>query len=251
MVAGSLAALLTLHVRGALTLRAVPAIALAAVGLSAGARLQYRLETMPLDAALRMSFPDVQDAGIRLPLGMVVGGLVAAAWCVVARLSWRDLGDALAVGAMVMVPFGRLGCWMNACCLGGVCPAWLPICVRFPPGTEAHGAQVGQGLLEVSAAASLPAHPLPFYFAGVAILIFLVLVRMIRRGAASGMPLAVACILGSAGKLALETLRATPRPMGPTFVVPAVVLVGTLVLLAAARLRPAPVVGPETAGGTR
>jgi phosphatidylglycerol:prolipoprotein diacylglycerol transferase len=237
MVAGSCAAVAVLYVRGALRLRAMPALVLAPLGVTLGARLQYRLESMPLDYALGMPLADMLEPGVRIPLGIVIGGLAAALWCVLARAPWRDVGDALAVAALVMVPFGRVGCWMNGCCLGSACPSWLPVCIRFPPGSEPYGAQLASGLIDGGAAMSLPAHPLPFYFAAVALLILAVLVQMIRQGAVPGMPLAVAIVLGSAGKLALEELRSTPRPMGPTWTVPAIALLGTLAVLAIVHLR--------------
>jgi phosphatidylglycerol:prolipoprotein diacylglycerol transferase len=234
---GAVAALLTLRARGALTLGVWPAGILAGVGLLVGARLQYRMESMPLEYALRMSLVDLWEPGIRIPLGMLVGGLAALAWCLVSGVSWRDEGDALAVAAFVMIPFGRLGCWLNGCCLGSACPSWVPFCMHFPPGSEPYTAQLGIGLIDGSAEHSLPAHPLPIYFGVVSLLILAVIVRMIRQGAAPGLPLAVGIVLGSAGKLALEMLRSTIRPMGVQFILPALALVGTIAVLAVVRLR--------------
>jgi len=250
VAAGAVAALLTLRARGALTIGVFPAGILATAGLLVGARLQYRLESMPLDYALQLSFADLFEPGVRLPLGMLLGGLAAAAWCAVSGVPWRDEGDALAVASMVIIPFGRFGCWTNGCCLGSVCPSWWPFCMTFPAGSEPYSAQLAAGLIGGTAPHSLPAHPLPIYFAVVAVLILLVLVRMIRQGAAPGTPLAAALVLGSAGKLVLELLRSTPRPMGPQYVIPAATIVVTLAVLAVVRVR-AHAVAPVHAPGAR
>ena len=48
----------------------------------------------------------------------------------VRKLSWRLYFDVLAVGLMLGLAFGRLGCLMNGCCYGK--PAEAPWAVRFP-----------------------------------------------------------------------------------------------------------------------
>ena len=231
--AGAIAGICVLRIRHAFTWVTFVGGVLACGGLIVGAKLQYNLETHSLGHALPRSMADFADSGLRLPLGLLLGGALAGIWCVLLRVSWRDQGDALAVAATTMIPIGRLGCWLNGCCMGTACGTWaLPLCVRFPVGTEAYSEQLRAGLITLNDPLSLPAHPLPLYFAAGSIGILLVLLWMLRRGTAPGLMLTMACALGSGGKLALETLRAVPRPPGLMFWIPTIVLVLSAAVLA-------------------
>jgi prolipoprotein diacylglyceryltransferase/tetratricopeptide (TPR) repeat protein len=227
---GFLAGLLVLHVRRALRPTTVFALGLAWGGMLVGAKLQYRLEHFPPLSALWFSLGDVLDPGMRIPMGLLTGGLLAGLWCVAVRAPWRETGDALAVAASTLIPIGRIGCLTNGCCMGGPCPSWLPFCPRYTPGSEAYNAQLRDNLITLSSPLSLPAHPLPVYFAVGSLLTLAVLVWLLRRGARPGTLLAVFMVVRPLTKIALETLRAEPRPpllmLGiPTFELTAAVVV--------------------------
>jgi phosphatidylglycerol:prolipoprotein diacylglycerol transferase len=194
-------------------------------GLVVGAKLQYRLEHFPLGYALQVSLSELIEPGVRIPLGLLLGGVLGLLWVFAWRGPWRETGDALAVGAAVMIPIGRIGCLTNGCCMGAVCGKWaLPFCVGYPPGTESYNQQLRDNLIALSDPMSLPAHPLPLYFAVGSLFILGVMLWQFRRGARPGTMLLTACILGPASKLAFETLRAEPRAPGLMFLVPATVL---------------------------
>lgn len=192
-------------------------------GLILGARWQFRLEYMGVLDALRLRPSDVFDAGLRLPLGMLAGGLLAAAWCCVFRVRWRETGDALAVAAVTTTAIGRIGCILNACCGGRTCPTWAAA-VCTPP-------RAGLGL------GSEPVVPLPYLFSATSIAILGVLVWLLRRDAPAGALLVTACILGPIGKLVLEPLRGDPRPPLLMLGIPFATLGGVSVVLAATALR--------------
>lgn len=235
---GSMAGLALLYRRGALNWTSFTGGVLAIVGLIVGAKLQYRLEVFPTEYALRVPLSEILEPGMRIPLGVLLGGVVGCLFCFALRGRWRDLGDGLALGASIMVPIGRIGCFLNGCCMGTVCGAWaLPVCMRFPTGSEAYNRQLRDGLIALTDGRSLPAHPLPLYFGATSIAIGLVLLVMARRRAPSGMMLLVGAILASAAKLVLETLRAEPRPPGIMFAIPETVLVAGCVVLVALYLR--------------
>jgi len=230
---GLVTAALVLRSRRALNGRAVVSLVAAGVGVAAGAKWQYRLEYLPVSSAFFFSPREfITEPGVRLPLGLVTGAVVGLVCCLALRVSWRAMGDALCLGATVMMPVGRIGCLVAGCCTGRACPSWLgPLCFRYPAGTEAYDAQVRAGLLPVTSALSLPAHPLPVYFMLASLALLPILLRL--RRARAGSILLLFCIVNPLTKLCLEPLRASPHP-GPLMVaIPAVVL--TMGLFAALR----------------
>ena len=58
----------------------------------------------------------------------------------VQKLSWRLYFDVMAVGLMVGLGFGRIGCLLNGCCYGR--PAEVPWAIRFPYNSFAYQSQV-------------------------------------------------------------------------------------------------------------
>jgi phosphatidylglycerol:prolipoprotein diacylglycerol transferase len=233
IVAGSIAYLLVLWSRRALSWTTFTAGVLAILGLLYGAKLQYRLEHFPLAYSFAFSPLEIFEPGVRIPLGIFFGGLLPILWCLALRAPWRHVGDALALGGPAMVAIGRMACFSNGCCMGTACGRWaLPVCMTFPPGSEAYNAQLRDNLIQLSAAESLPAHPLPLYFAAGGLCIFVVMLWMLRRRTAPGLMFVVSCTLAAASKLALETLRAEPRSPGIMFEIPELVLAaGSVVLL--------------------
>src|SRR5215813_4266559 len=230
---GFLAAVTMLRARRALSSSTVLALGWAWAGLLIGAKWQYRLEQFPLLGALWMSPGEVLAPGLRLPLGLLVGGMLAGLWCLAVGAPWRATGDALAVAASAMMPIGRIGCLVNGCCMGAVCGRFAAFCLRYPPGSEAYTVQLSDDLIPASAPLSLPAHPLPLYFAASSLVILAVLLWLYRRGAPQGALLATFCILEPLVKLLLEPLRATPRPPALMVGIPLSVLtVSSIVLVA-------------------
>jgi len=242
------AGVLVLRARRACSLAGVMALGIAWGGLILGAKWQYQLEHLPAVEALLVSPREVLGAGMRLPLGILTGGLLAGLWCFATRAPWRETGDALAVGAFALSAVGRVGCVLNRCCMGTVCGRWaLPVCVRFPPDTESYNQQLREHLIPLSAPLSLPAHPLPLYFGATSLGILALLLWLLKRGAPAGSLLATACILGPFAKLALERLRADPRPAALMTGIPLATLVGTVMILS---LRSASVAAARRGGPT-
>lgn len=67
-------------------------------------------------------------------LGGVLGAIgFLLVYLRVKKLPWRLYFDVLAVGLMMGLGFGRIGCFLNGCCHGG--PANVPWAVRFPYGS--------------------------------------------------------------------------------------------------------------------
>jgi len=237
-VAGGLAALVVLRMRHVVSLASHGAIWMAWLGLAVGASWQYRIEFMSPFEAFPVHLGTVLGGGLRLPLGVLLGGILAWLWCLAFGVPWRETGDALAVGTMVATAIGRFGCLVNGCCMGLVCPAWLAHACMAPwPGTEAFMNQVMQHQISGLEARGVPALPLPLLFSASSLMILVVLVLMLRRGARPGSLLLIACVLGPLAKLGLEELRAVPRPPGLMFWIPALTLAASAGVLLAVLVR--------------
>lgn len=61
------------------------------------------------------------------------------------RLPGLALADLVSPSVMLGLACGRVGCFLNGCCFGGLCDE--PWAVRFPPGSPAYLAQVEEGKL--------------------------------------------------------------------------------------------------------
>jgi len=75
----------------------------------------------------------------------LLGGVLAAIAVIVLYLRYHKLParqylDILAIGLMLALAFGRIGCFLNGCCFGK--PAELPWAVRFPYRSYAYASQV-------------------------------------------------------------------------------------------------------------
>lgn len=213
VAAGLIVALWVLHRRHAYSLFACLSIALAWVGVWIGASLQFRLEILPIGAALSPFSKPFPYPGMRLPIGLLVGTVVGLGSARIFRLDWRSVGDALAVNFATALVLGRIGCLRAGCCNGMVCALELPWCVRHEIGTGAHGMQLAAEVIDPGAVFSLPAHPLPIYFALSAAALLVLMVAQLRAGVARGTLLLTFLLLWPPLKAILEAMRAIPRPV--------------------------------------
>jgi phosphatidylglycerol:prolipoprotein diacylglycerol transferase len=230
---GGILSIGVLRARGALHPGAFAALVLSLIGFVFGAKLQYLLEELPLWTALRF-FPEFFfEAGMRMPLGLLIGGVTACGTAVALRVSWRAVGDAWAVAAAAAIAVGRIGCLLAGCCGGTICGPWAPalLCWRYPPDSEVFADQVTMGLIGPTSPASLPSHPLPLYFSLASLVTNGILLVLLRRRVAPGTLLAAFCILRPVAKLGLEPLRADPRPGQLMTAIPAAVLATTCIVL--------------------
>lgn len=75
----------------------------------------------------------------------LLGGVIGAVAVIILYLRYHKLParrylDILAIGLMLALVFGRIGCFLNGCCYGK--PTDLPWAVRFPYGSLAYQSQV-------------------------------------------------------------------------------------------------------------
>jgi phosphatidylglycerol---prolipoprotein diacylglyceryl transferase len=95
-----------------------------------GARLFYiihyydKFQTSPVELFY------IWQGGLEFYGGVIFAMAVIIGYMVYYKLPVRQILDVLAVGLMLGLAFGRIGCFLNGCCYGK--PANLPWAVRFP-----------------------------------------------------------------------------------------------------------------------
>jgi phosphatidylglycerol:prolipoprotein diacylglycerol transferase len=138
--------------------------------------------------------------------GCILGGLSGSIlyWLRRPFPFWR-MADAVAPGVAIGAALGRIGCFLNGCCHGGVCDvAWA---VRFPAGSHAWARQVNEGLILPEAVSSLPVHPTQLYNAVASFLVLVVLLLYARRVRSPGQVIALLMMVYSATRWPIEALR--------------------------------------------
>lgn len=116
--------------------------------------IQYREDFNTISSLLNFT------KGGLVVYGSVIGGVVGLLVFVVRhKLPLLATCDLMAPSFMLGLAIGRLGCFLNGCCFGGVCD--LPWAVEFPVGSPAHIHQLehGQAYLHGLQLGGLPPNP--------------------------------------------------------------------------------------------
>jgi phosphatidylglycerol:prolipoprotein diacylglycerol transferase len=138
--------------------------------------------------------------GIRIT-GILAGGLAARlAYCGMARLSFWRASDAVAPGIPLALALGRLGCFINGCCHGTVCPDVLSVVYTDP---------------DALAPLLTPLWPVQLYQAAWNLAVFLVLWNMRARLERDGLLYLLFLMLYAAGDLLTRFAREGVPFAGP------------------------------------
>ena len=186
------------------------------VGGALGARLAYVAEHWSAEFAMAPLL-DV----FRFDRGglMFYGGLGGAILSILLfarknRLRVVPLLDLAAVALPLGHAFGRVGCFLNGCCYGRV--ADLPVCVRYPAGSNPWQDQVADGLITRAAAQSLPVIPAQLVEAALNLALFAALLALSRKAPRSGILAGAYLVSYAVIRFFTETLRSDPRmAVGP------------------------------------
>ena len=149
-----------------------------------------------------------QFSGFRIRLfeTMVCSAVVVFIYSRIARLSFRDLLDVVALAVLAGVAVQRVGCVIAGCCWGDVA-RHVPG-IRYPVGSFAYEQHIAQGLINTSASSSLPVHAVQLYELAVLLAAIAIGLRIRWRDRPTGtLGLYAACAYG-VGRFLLEFLRA-------------------------------------------
>jgi phosphatidylglycerol:prolipoprotein diacylglycerol transferase len=106
----------------------------------AGARLFYVIHHFDQFQGCLLSVFSIWKGGLELLGGVLSAIAVIGFYCRYHKLPVRRYLDILAIGLMLALVFGRIGCFLNGCCFGK--PTKLPWGIRFPYGSYAYQSQV-------------------------------------------------------------------------------------------------------------
>jgi len=110
------------------------------IGGVAGARLFYVIHYFDSFRDDLLSVFAIQQGGLELLGGVVLAIIIIVFYLLYHKLPVRRYLDVLAIGLVLALVFGRIGCFLFGCCFGK--PTNLPWGVRFPYDSLAYNSQV-------------------------------------------------------------------------------------------------------------
>lgn len=110
-----------------------------------GARLFYVVHHFDHFRGRPLSVFAIWQGGLELYGGVILAIIVIFFYLRYHKLPVRPYLDILAIGLMLALAFGRIGCILRGCCFGK--PTTLPWAIRFPYGSPPYDSQVKPDLL--------------------------------------------------------------------------------------------------------
>ena len=105
-----------------------------------GARLFFVIHHFGQFKGNLLSIFAIWNGGLELLGGVVLAITVIILYLRYHKLPVREYLDILAIGLLLALSFGRIGCFLNGCCFGK--PSDLPWAISFPYGSEPYKSQI-------------------------------------------------------------------------------------------------------------
>lgn len=173
-----------------------------------GSRIAYVIEHWSSEfAASPFSVVRIDRGGLVFYGGLILAVLVFFAWCRFKKERPLALADIVCVVLPLGHAFGRVGCFFYGCCWGRVSSS--PLAVSFPRLSPAWHAQLAEGLIDASAATSLPVLPTQLFEAAALLALSGVLMYVYSRFRRHTAGLYLLCY--AAIRFGMEYLRGDPR----------------------------------------
>jgi len=109
-----------------------------------GARVFYVLHHLSDFKQDAVSVFKIWNGGLELLGGVILAVAIIIFYLIYHKLPIRRYLDILAIGLMLALVFGRIGCFLNGCCFGK--PTDMPCAVRFPYNSFAYLSQINPNL---------------------------------------------------------------------------------------------------------
>ncbi len=175
------------------------------LGGIAGARLAYVLGNWREYAAAPGLILRVDKGGLVFYGGFFGAALAAWLFARARREPALRLFDYTLTALPLGHAFGRIGCFINGCCQGGLHTGWWSC--TYPRHSAVWWSQFQDGLIPESAGAALPVWPVQLFEAAANLLIYLVLFAAYRRHPAPGVIVILYFLLYPIARFSLEFLR--------------------------------------------
>jgi phosphatidylglycerol:prolipoprotein diacylglycerol transferase len=111
--------------------RMVDILLLAAVFGIVGSRVLFVVQNLDNMHGI-LDYIAIWNGGLVFYGGLITATIGLMVYVFVKKIPMWRLADAVAPAVMIGLAFGRLGCFLNGCCWGGVCEPDYPLAVRFP-----------------------------------------------------------------------------------------------------------------------
>jgi len=105
-----------------------------------GARLFYVIHYFDQFKGNLPAILAIWKGGLELLGGVILAIIVVIVYLAKQKQPIRKYLDIIAIGMLIALAFGRIGCFLNGCCFGK--PTNLPFAVRFPYNSDAYRSQV-------------------------------------------------------------------------------------------------------------
>lgn len=110
------------------------------IGGVVGARIHFVIHYWDQFQDNLLSVFAIWQGGLELLGGVILAITIIFCYLLYHKLPVRHYLDILAIGLMLALVFGRMGCFLNGCCFGK--PSELPWAVRFPYDSFAYRSQI-------------------------------------------------------------------------------------------------------------
>ena len=157
------------------------------------ARFMFIISYWHLFADTPLDVLKLWEGGLVLSGGLLGGAVGVYIFCLVKRLPFGRVADAIAPGLALGLAASRLGCWFAGCCYGR--PTDLPWAVRFQnPHTLARPINV-------------PLHPTQIYAFLIGLAVFAIVMQLRERKTFQGEVMLACLILISGARMFLDLFR--------------------------------------------
>lgn len=191
------------------------------IGGIVGARIFYIIYDWPKFRADPLQVFRIDKGGLVFFGGLIGGGVVMFLVLSKKKIPVRRALDVVISALPLAHAFGRVGCFLNGCCFGGITWSWVGM--RFPRivdpqtgeiiGSPVFRFHLKHKLVTTAAEYSLPVHPTQLYAIGYNLLIFAVLSLLLWRRRREGDIAWLYAVLYGTARFINEILRADQAPV--------------------------------------
>ncbi|MCM8527483.1 MAG: prolipoprotein diacylglyceryl transferase [Lentisphaeraceae bacterium] len=176
------------------------------IGSLIGARLLYVIRNYEAEFAGNfIKIFKINEGGIVFQGGFIGGLLVAWFLCKKKNFDFITGLDIIAPCLALGHAMGRIGCFLNGCCYGGICESSLG--VQFPKNSLPYMDQLSSGKLQPLAEHSLPVHPTQLYSFAANIVICIILIAVTAKLKIKGHLFSLYLMIYGVWRLSIEFLR--------------------------------------------